>query len=114
MPFVTRMSGAIYLVSALVLDAVFLWYAVQWVGWLLSLVWLVFGRFLCKHYIMDYILRQSFYVFIGYFFLIMFGVPLFVLVLTNLALGIWWFKTGYYSSEYIMPQVFFGKSEQKP
>jgi hypothetical protein len=91
-----------------------LWYAVQWVGWLLSLVWLIFGRFLCKHYIMDYILRQSFYVFIGYFFLIMFGVPLFVLVLTNLALGIWWFKAGYYSSEYIMPQVFFGKSEQKP
>jgi len=29
MPFVTRMSGAIYLVSALVLDAVFLWYAVR-------------------------------------------------------------------------------------
>jgi len=29
MPFVTRMSGAIYLASALVLDAVFLWYAVR-------------------------------------------------------------------------------------
>jgi protoheme IX farnesyltransferase len=29
MPFVTRMSGAIYLVSALVLDAVFLWYAAR-------------------------------------------------------------------------------------
>jgi heme o synthase len=29
MPFVTRMSGAIYLASALVLDAVFLWYAAR-------------------------------------------------------------------------------------
>jgi protoheme IX farnesyltransferase len=29
MPFVTRMSGAIYLATALVLDAVFLWYAVR-------------------------------------------------------------------------------------
>ena len=29
MPFVTRMSGAIYLVAAVVLDAVFLWYAVR-------------------------------------------------------------------------------------
>ena len=29
MPFVTRMSGAIYLVAALALDAVFLWYAVR-------------------------------------------------------------------------------------
>ena len=29
MPFVTRMSGAIYLASALILDAVFLWYAVR-------------------------------------------------------------------------------------
>src|SRR5687767_1902923 len=29
MPFVTRMSGAIYLAAALVLDAVFLWYAVR-------------------------------------------------------------------------------------
>jgi len=29
MPFVTRMSGAIYLVSVVVLDAVFLWYAVR-------------------------------------------------------------------------------------
>jgi protoheme IX farnesyltransferase len=29
MPFVTRMSGAIYLVSALVLDVVFLWYAAR-------------------------------------------------------------------------------------
>jgi protoheme IX farnesyltransferase len=29
MPFVTRMSGAIYLVAAAMLDAVFLWYAVR-------------------------------------------------------------------------------------
>jgi protoheme IX farnesyltransferase len=29
MPFVTRMSGAIYLASAVVLDAVFLYYAVR-------------------------------------------------------------------------------------
>jgi protoheme IX farnesyltransferase len=29
MPFVTRMTGAIYLVSALVLDGLFLWYAVR-------------------------------------------------------------------------------------
>ena len=29
MPFVTRMSGALYLAAALVLDAVFLWYAVR-------------------------------------------------------------------------------------
>ena len=29
MPFVTRMSGAIYLAAALALDAVFLWYAVR-------------------------------------------------------------------------------------
>jgi heme o synthase len=29
MPFVTRMSGAIYLASVLLLDAVFLWYAVR-------------------------------------------------------------------------------------
>jgi protoheme IX farnesyltransferase len=29
LPFTTRMSGAIYLASALVLDAVFLWYAVK-------------------------------------------------------------------------------------
>jgi len=29
MPFVTRMSGAIYLASAVLLDAVFLWYAVR-------------------------------------------------------------------------------------
>jgi len=29
MPFVTRMGGAIYLAAALVLDAVFLWYAVR-------------------------------------------------------------------------------------
>jgi protoheme IX farnesyltransferase len=29
MPFVTRMSGAIYLAAAVVLDAVFLWYAVR-------------------------------------------------------------------------------------
>jgi protoheme IX farnesyltransferase len=29
MPFATRMSGAIYLAAALVLDAVFLWYAVR-------------------------------------------------------------------------------------
>jgi protoheme IX farnesyltransferase len=29
MPFVTRMSGAIYLVSVVMLDAVFLWYAVR-------------------------------------------------------------------------------------
>jgi protoheme IX farnesyltransferase len=29
LPFVSRMSGAIYLASALVLDAVFLWYAVR-------------------------------------------------------------------------------------
>ena len=29
MPFVTRMSGAIYLVAAVMLDAVFLWYAVR-------------------------------------------------------------------------------------
>jgi protoheme IX farnesyltransferase len=29
MPFVTRMSGAIYLASVVVLDAVFLWYAVR-------------------------------------------------------------------------------------
>jgi protoheme IX farnesyltransferase len=29
MPFVTRMSGAIYLVAAIALDAVFLWYAVR-------------------------------------------------------------------------------------
>ena len=29
MPFVTRMSGAIYLAAALVLDAVFLWYAAR-------------------------------------------------------------------------------------
>ena len=29
MPFVTRMSGAIYLASALLLDAVFLWYAAR-------------------------------------------------------------------------------------
>jgi protoheme IX farnesyltransferase len=29
MPSVTRMSGAIYLATALALDAVFLWYAVR-------------------------------------------------------------------------------------
>ena len=29
LPFVTRMSGAIYLASALALDAIFLWYAVR-------------------------------------------------------------------------------------
>jgi protoheme IX farnesyltransferase len=29
MPFVTRMSGVLYLAAALVLDAVFLWYAVR-------------------------------------------------------------------------------------
>jgi protoheme IX farnesyltransferase len=32
MPFVTRMSGAIYLAAALVLNAVFLWYAVRIYG----------------------------------------------------------------------------------
>ena len=29
MPFVTRMSGAVYLAAAIVLDAVFLWYAIR-------------------------------------------------------------------------------------
>jgi heme o synthase len=29
MPYVTRMSGAIYLAAVLLLDAVFLWYAVR-------------------------------------------------------------------------------------
>jgi hypothetical protein len=81
-----------------------IWYALQWVGWLLSLVWLIFARFLAKHYVMDYILRQTFYAFVVFFLLIMFRVPLIALTLLNIGIAVWGFKKHYYSSEYLMPQ----------
>jgi len=77
-------------------------YAIQWWGFILGLLWLIFGRFLQRHYVMDTLLRQGFYAFFVGFFLIMFRVPTALLALTTLLLGIYLFHRFYYQSEYIV------------
>ena len=90
------------------------WYVVQWAAWVVGLWWLIFSRFLTKHYVMDYLLRHIFYVFIAFFFLIMFKTPLALLILFNLSIAMWWFRQHYYQSEYIIPQEAFAKPNQNP
>jgi hypothetical protein len=79
-------------------------YALGWWGFLLAMFWLIYGRFLQKHYIMDTLMRQGFYVFLSFFFLIMFRVPLIILIISTLFVGIYLFNRYYYLSEYIVHQ----------
>ncbi len=77
-------------------------YVIQWWGFVMGILWLVFGRFLQRHYIMDTLLRQAFYAFFVGFFLVMFRVPAGILALIALLLGMWLFRRFYYQSEYIV------------
>ncbi|MFN8347166.1 MAG: hypothetical protein U0X91_19345 [Spirosomataceae bacterium] len=77
-------------------------YAVQGWGLMVSILWLLFGRFLQRHYLMDTLLRQGFYAFILGFFLIMFRVPAGLLALAAALSGIELFRRFYYRSEYIV------------
>ena len=88
-----------------------LWYLVQWTAWVVSLLGLIFSRFLAKHYVMDYLLRHAFYAFIVFFFLIMFKIPLILLILLNASVAIGWFWRHYYQCEYVMPQEVFAKTD---
>lgn len=77
-------------------------YTLEWWGLILGLFWVVFGRFLQQHYLMDLLLRQGFYAFISLFFLIMFQIPTFLLAVCSLGAGIYLFHRHYYNSEYIV------------
>jgi hypothetical protein len=77
-------------------------YAIQHWGFMMGLLWLIFGRFLQRHYIMDTLLRQAFYAFFSGFFLVMFHVPAGILTVIALLLGLWLFQRFYYQSEYIV------------
>lgn len=77
-------------------------YVFGWWGLLMGMLWLLLGRFLQRHYIMDTLLRQGFYAFFAGFFLIMFRVPVWVLAGGALFLGLWLFQRFYYQSEYII------------
>lgn len=77
-------------------------YAIQCWGFMMGLLWLIFGRFLQRHYIMDTLLRQAFYTFFSGFFLVMFRVPAGALTVVTLLLGLWLFQRFYYQSEYIV------------
>jgi hypothetical protein len=77
-------------------------YAIQYWGFMMGLLWLIFGRFLQRHYIMDTLLRQAFYAFFSGFFLVMFHVPAGILTVITLLLGLWLFQRFYYQSEYIV------------
>lgn len=77
-------------------------YGIQHWGFMMGLLWLIFGRFLQRHYIMDTLLRQAFYAFFSGFFLVMFRVPAGILTVITLLLGLWLFQRFYYQSEYIV------------
>jgi hypothetical protein len=77
-------------------------YAMQWWAFTLSMCSLIFGRFLQKHYVVDDLLRHSFYFFIVGFFAIMFRIPIFVFTVINFLVGIWLCVWFYYSGEYLV------------
>jgi hypothetical protein len=77
-------------------------YAIEWWFLLIGILWLLFGRFLQRHYTMDTLLRQGFYAFFGGFFLIMFRVPPEILALIAAGTGVGLFHQFYYKSEYIV------------
>jgi|GEM_PF-674158 len=79
-------------------------YACLWCLLLIGMLFLLFGRFLQQHYIMDTLLRQGFYAFFVGFFLIMFKVPPLVLAVVSWGVGTWLFARNYYLSEYIVHQ----------
>jgi len=79
-------------------------YALQWWGLGVALLWLLFGRFMRRHYNMDSLLRQSVYAFFVVFFLIMFHIPISSLTVLFSVIGIYLFYRYYYASEYIIHQ----------
>lgn len=85
-------------------ETVTAWYTVQWWALGMGFLWVIFGRFLQRHYTMDLLLRQGVYVFFAGFFLIMFRVPALFLAITSFSIGIYLFHRFYYASEYIIHQ----------
>ncbi len=77
-------------------------YALQWWAFALSICSIIFGRFLQKNYVVDDLLRHSFYFFIVGFFAIMFRIPIFVFAVVNFLVGIWLFVRFYYRGEYLV------------
>ncbi|MCP1383006.1 hypothetical protein [Runella salmonicolor] len=77
-------------------------YIVEWFGLLISLLWLIFGRFLQKHHTMEHLLKLGIYTFIALYFVVMFRVPIFVIVALCLGSGIFLFHRHYYRSEYLI------------
>lgn len=77
-------------------------YGLGWLALTMALLWMVFGRFQQKHYLMDTLLRHGFYAFIAVFFAVMFKTPVLILAGTVLGLGVYWFWRFYYTAEYIV------------
>jgi hypothetical protein len=77
-------------------------YALQWWAFALSICSIIFGRFLQKHYVVDDLLRHSFYFFIAGFFAIMFRTPIYIITIGNFIIGIWLFVRFYYRGEYLV------------
>lgn len=77
-------------------------YGVVWGLWIVAMMWLIFGRFQQKHYLMDTLLRHGFYAFIACFFAVMFRLPIVLLTGAALVLGGYLFQRFYYTAEYIV------------
>ncbi len=77
-------------------------YALQCWVFMVSLCSLVFGRLLQKHYVVDDLLRHSFYFFIVGFFAIMFRIPISIFAIANFVVSIWLFVRFYYRGEYLV------------
>ena len=79
-------------------------YILEWSLLVIGMLFLLFGRFLQRHYVMDTLLRQGFYAFFVGFFLVMFKVPTLILALGCWGIGLWLCHRFYYTSEYIIHQ----------
>lgn len=79
-----------------------LFYAIEWWCLLISLLWLIFGRFLQKHHTMEHLLKLGIYTFIVLYFVVMFRLPVLLIVGLCLAVGIVLFNRHYYRSEYLI------------
>jgi Ca2+/Na+ antiporter len=77
-------------------------YIVEWYGLLISLLWLIFGRFLQKHHTMEHLLKLGIYTFIALYFVVMFRVPILVIIAFCIGAGIFLFHQHYYRSEYLI------------
>jgi hypothetical protein len=116
LPLIRRMGHYIALFCLLLLpesvlllrnlpDGVGYGYALQNGLLMLSLLGLIFSRFLQTHALMEDLLRQGFYVFVVFFFLIMFRVPPWALAAVVAAVSVGLFFRFYYRSEYLYKET---------